>query len=281
MQKTALKNMREVTRFIAEKFWRWDATLAGSTAIFLAGGLAALYGDDYALAAWAFFVCITWITARCVTDAEVKNHSHRRIITTVILFLGIALFTGSMLLIKHVAGKKDNGPDALLSNGQDLTLLDFDDLDRGFLLNNTEEQIYVSSIFTSVKRLNGTPQTNTETVNQMVYPKGQPAPFLFASAHPGVWHTLTYLTNDWNRVWDDVSKDYKFCSRAVVVSPDSSALRQFKEHYEAMHAPFPIGDATIEIEYLKAGQMHRQTINAKAILMVRQDCDPNKQSFPY
>jgi hypothetical protein len=233
---TAVQNVVHALRFLGEKLGRWDVTLVGSTAILLAWGLAALYGDDYVVSACGFFASIAWLTARSAADAEVRNHPHGKAVLAGLVILGAAVFGGSLILIRHVADKKLADARPASRPGPALALFDFNELSGGYLLNNTGEPVYVSSITTSVWHENSRlpPQLGEVAIDQMIYPNLQPSPFTVLSANPGVWHTIDYSSDDWNKAWNNVIDNYRFCSKAVVVSPDATSLKAFREHYSEL-----------------------------------------------
>ncbi|MGC1421593.1 MAG: hypothetical protein WA354_13290 [Terracidiphilus sp.] len=84
-----------ILRFVATVLWRWPVI------VFLAGiiaaiGLGALYGDDYIVARFCFFVAVAWVTARGVTDAEVKGHDYKKAIAVMVIVAGILVFGSSI-----------------------------------------------------------------------------------------------------------------------------------------------------------------------------------------
>jgi hypothetical protein len=87
--------------FLCTKIWRWDVTIAGSLGIAFAGGMAALYGDDFVIAKVCFFIGIAWITARIVADSEVKRHESRKVIACMTILGGAFFFFLSLGWVGH------------------------------------------------------------------------------------------------------------------------------------------------------------------------------------
>jgi len=63
--------------FVAGWFWRWEVVSTVAVAVFIAGGISAIYGDDFILATCLFFAAIVWITAKAVSWSEVREHKDR------------------------------------------------------------------------------------------------------------------------------------------------------------------------------------------------------------
>ena len=56
--------------WIWEKLWRWEVVAIGSTAVYGAG-IAAMYGDDYIVAASLYFAGIAWLTSKILAWEEI------------------------------------------------------------------------------------------------------------------------------------------------------------------------------------------------------------------
>jgi hypothetical protein len=88
-------------KYVCGLLWRWDVVATGAVTIFLAGGVAAIYGDDFNVATVLFFIAIVWITAKAISWSEVKEHPDRVWISIVIAGLAIGSIAGSMFWIQH------------------------------------------------------------------------------------------------------------------------------------------------------------------------------------
>ncbi len=60
-----------------------------------------MYGDDYIVAASLYFVSIVWGIVKAIAWEDVKGHDSRKGISVLILLLGVGLFVGSLLWIRH------------------------------------------------------------------------------------------------------------------------------------------------------------------------------------
>lgn len=93
-------SMWHTFRWISKALWRWDVVAVGFALTF-GTGVAAMYGDDYTIAALLFFFSWCWLTARALAWEEVRGHEHRRGISILILCFGAAAFFASLLWIGH------------------------------------------------------------------------------------------------------------------------------------------------------------------------------------
>ncbi len=275
----------------------WSMELSFDRRIGIAGVILAPIGigitilwPDIRWLGWFFLILgalglIVWLVAEL--RARLRNSRFSNFVSTLIV---MALLGGLGLLYwRGPKAKNDDHPGTEITHphggspGPDLVLFDFNELGGGNLLNNTNEPLYVYSIVTTVKHKNasGGQRLGNVAVSQMIYPNQQPAPFSVFANQPLAWHTILSKTSSWDQAWDDAIKEYGFCLKPIVMSDDATALKEFREHYQQISQPFPVGNATAEIDYLKDGKMNQITVDTKAIIMVRQDCDPKKQTFPY
>jgi hypothetical protein len=95
--------MWSAIRFVAGWFWRWEVVATGAVAVFISGGIGAIYGDDFILATCLFFLAIVWITAKSVSWSEVRGHKDRVWVSIVIVVLAVLCLWGSMNWIRQRA----------------------------------------------------------------------------------------------------------------------------------------------------------------------------------
>jgi hypothetical protein len=96
----AMGKVRDTVIFLFSKLWKWEVVAWGSAVIYGAGA-AALFGDEYIIAAVLFFAAISWLTAKLISWEETRNHSAKRILGGTFLLFGIAAFSISLLWINH------------------------------------------------------------------------------------------------------------------------------------------------------------------------------------
>jgi hypothetical protein len=104
--------------FVAGWFWRWEVVSTVAVAVFIAGGISAIYGDDFILATCLFFAAIVWITAKAVSWSEVREHKDRIWVSLVIVLLALVCFWGSMKWIQQRAelvARKTQAPEQIAS----------------------------------------------------------------------------------------------------------------------------------------------------------------------
>jgi len=105
-------SIRGAFSWIGRQLWRWEVVAIGAPLIYGAG-IGALYGDDYIVAETLFFAGIAWITAKVLSWEETRIHPNRQGISTLILLLGIGVFTASSFWISHrieeLAGRAKEG----------------------------------------------------------------------------------------------------------------------------------------------------------------------------
>jgi hypothetical protein len=102
--------------FVAGWFWRWEVVSTGAVAVFIAGGISAIYGDDFILATCLFFAAIVWITAKAVSWSEVRGHKDRIWVSIVIVVLAVLCLWGSMKWIQQRAelvARKTQAPEQI------------------------------------------------------------------------------------------------------------------------------------------------------------------------
>jgi hypothetical protein len=92
--------MRAGLKFFLGLLWRWEVVGAGATTVFVAGGISAIYGDDFILATFLFFLGIVWLTAKAVSWSEVKMHKDRVWVSLFIAAMAIFVFWGSLKWIQ-------------------------------------------------------------------------------------------------------------------------------------------------------------------------------------
>jgi hypothetical protein len=99
----AVGSMRAGIILVASFLWRWEVVAVGATAIFIAGGIGAIYGDDFDLARSFFFLAIAWLTVKTLSWSEVREHKDRLWASLVIVALGIFAIYGSTKWIQDRA----------------------------------------------------------------------------------------------------------------------------------------------------------------------------------
>jgi hypothetical protein len=82
------------------KLWHWEAIAIGCPAIYGAG-IAAMYGDDYLVAAALYLVGIGWLTAKIFTSEEAKIHKKKAGIRLLVVMTSLMLIATSLLWILH------------------------------------------------------------------------------------------------------------------------------------------------------------------------------------
>lgn len=159
---------------------------------------------------------------------------------------------------------------------QDLTLFDFSDIDRGSIMNNTDEPLFVSSIVTSSVVGAQKVESRNLTINQEFLPKVAGS---FPGNGGGTWNTLVHKTAEWKKERAEADKIYGSCARAVVFSPDSSELKEFRDSYKAHSLSLPIGEGITEVDYVKSGTVKHISFRCKTVIMLKQGCTPQANTL--
>jgi hypothetical protein len=96
--------------FFLGLLWRWEVVSAGAIAVFFAGGLSAVYGDDFILATCLFFLAVVWVTAKAISWSEVKGHKDRVWVSLFIIILAVVALGGSLKWIQGRAAAEAAKP---------------------------------------------------------------------------------------------------------------------------------------------------------------------------
>lgn len=91
---------RNALGWLWEKLSRWEVVALGSTLVYSAG-IAAMYGDDYLVAAALYIAGIGWVTAKTLGWEETRAHRRRGRVSALVLCVGILAIGGSLLWIGH------------------------------------------------------------------------------------------------------------------------------------------------------------------------------------
>ena len=87
-------------QWITERLWRWEVIGIGFPALYGAG-IAAMYGDDYWVAAALFASGIGWPAAKILVSEETKAHKKRATLRFLVLLSSLLLIATSLLWISH------------------------------------------------------------------------------------------------------------------------------------------------------------------------------------
>src|SRR5579872_1968145 len=95
---------RNTFGWLWEKLWRWDVVTIGSPTIYGAG-IAAMYGDDYPVAAVLYFAGIGWLAAKTLSWGETKARGKRAAISVLVLALLALTSSGGWILHREESRK--------------------------------------------------------------------------------------------------------------------------------------------------------------------------------
>ncbi len=87
-------------QWITESLWKWEVIGIGFPALYGAG-IAAMYGDDYWVAAALYASGISWPAAKILLSEETKAHGKRATLRLFLLFSSLLLLAMSFLWISH------------------------------------------------------------------------------------------------------------------------------------------------------------------------------------
>lgn len=98
--------------FCALLFWRWP--VLSTVALFIgAVGVSAMYGDQYIVAACAYFICVTLLTARTIAESRARKEKAATAIT--IVLVGTLVLGVSLWLVKYTYEQKTKNQANLIS----------------------------------------------------------------------------------------------------------------------------------------------------------------------
>jgi acyl carrier protein len=86
--------------WITEGLWRWEVIGIGFPALYGAG-IAAMYGDDYWVAAALYASGISWPAAKIIVSEETKAHGKRATLRLFVLLSSLLILAMSFLWISH------------------------------------------------------------------------------------------------------------------------------------------------------------------------------------
>jgi len=95
-----LKRDGGALQWIMERLWRWEVIGIGFPALYGAG-IAAMYGDDYWVAAALYASGIGWPAAKIFVSEETKAHKKRATLRFLVLLSSLLLLAMSILWISH------------------------------------------------------------------------------------------------------------------------------------------------------------------------------------
>jgi acyl carrier protein len=89
-------------RWIAERLWTWEVIGVGFPALYGAG-IAAMYGDDYPVAAALYACGVSWPAAKILVSEETKSHKKRGTLRFLVVLSSLLILAMSFLWISHRA----------------------------------------------------------------------------------------------------------------------------------------------------------------------------------
>ncbi len=96
-------------RWIGNKCFDWSVVTTGSVLIYSLGA-AALFGDEYIIAACMFFAAVCWVTVKLLVWEETRKQENKRILSLLIMAVGVAIFWFSMTWVQHRKDVMEHAP---------------------------------------------------------------------------------------------------------------------------------------------------------------------------
>jgi hypothetical protein len=100
--------MLRAVKYLCRQLWRWEVVGLLATAVFAAAGLAAIYGEQFTLAAVCFSCSITLVVFKTLSWDEVTNHQDRIWISLLTVFLGCLLLGAALYWVQYRIRVKKN-----------------------------------------------------------------------------------------------------------------------------------------------------------------------------
>lgn len=159
-----------------------------------------------------------------------------------------------------------------VSGKNDLQLLEYDSLNGGLILNNSDDSVFVINIVQSVASSGGGEQSVARDVNIEVGPH-KSLQFKYPSS--GNFSTLNSPTDNWEDEWSRARATLGNCVAVAFLTPSAASLKMVENHYQVSHKPLPVGSGRGILSYTIRGQEKTQEIPLKTLLMQQVGCVNN------